>query len=318
MFRQFFALGLLAFAGASATAQADWPTKPIRLIQPFSAGGPGDVTARMFSEDLSRDLKQTVITENKPGAGGVIGASYVARSAPDGYTFLLAGNGAITNFLLRKDMLYAESDLAPVALTHSAPSIMVVNPALGVRNLADLQAYAQKHGGITFADAGAGSTGHFVAEMVRMNLKIPVTPIHYKSGSESVMAVIGGQVTAASEAGIGVLPNIRAGKLVAITVSADKRLPLLPNVATSAEQGFPGIQMEHWTGYFAPRDTPAAILDRMNAALARAAQDPNLRKELESTGYRVLSGNRAQFQAFMNKEKKRLGDVVRETGMTSE
>lgn len=305
-------------AGPTVAAQSHWPSKPIRLIQPFSAGGPGDMAARMFTADLAETLHQNIITENKPGAGGIVGSAYVANSPPDGYVILLSGNGAITTFLLRKSVPYAEKSLAPVTLLNSAPSIMVASPASGIRSLKDLQARGRTHNGITFGDAGAGSTGHFVAEMTQDALGVPVTPIHYKSGGESLTAVVGGQVDVASEAAIAVLPLVRSGRLVAIAVDAKERLPALPDVPTSTEQGFGAIQMEHWTGVFAPAATPPAILDAMCDAIQRTARDPKLKASFEAYGYRLFDMDRTGFRSFLDAERDRLAKIVSATGMTAD
>src|SRR5712671_3329340 len=196
-------------AGASVARDA-WPSKPVRLVMPFSPGGPGDVNARTFAEGLRKTLGQAMIVDNKPGAGGIIGADFVAKSAADGYSFLLAGNGAITASLLHHKMPYADADLVPVARTETTPSILVANAKSGLRTLGDLQAYARKHKGVTFADAGSGSTGHLVAYMTQDALGIDITNVHYKGGSDSVNAVVASQVDVASEAALAVLSHIRS------------------------------------------------------------------------------------------------------------
>jgi len=313
------ALGLAATG--TALAQAAWPAKPVRLVMPFSPGGPGDINARTFADALQRTLSQTMIVDNRPGAGGVIGSDLVAKAPPDGYTFLLAGNGAVTLPLLRAKMPYAESDLVPVARTHTTPSVLVVNAALGVRSLKDLQALARRNdasgkSGITFADAGSGSTGHFVAEMVQDALAIGVAIVHYKSGSETVNAVLSNQVDVASEASLAVLPHIRSGKLVPIAVASDRRLPMLPDVPTAAEQGFASVQMQHWGGYFAPKGTPVAILDKMNAAINATARIPEVRAKQESVGYESMTGTRIDFERFLVAEKQRLQKIVLHSKMS--
>jgi tripartite-type tricarboxylate transporter receptor subunit TctC len=300
---------ICAIAGASF-AQDAWPSKPVRLVMPFSPGGPGDANARTFAEGLRKILGQVVIVDNKPGAGGLIGADFVAKSAPDGYTFLQAGNGAITASLLHSKMPYADADLVPVARTHGTPSILVANVKSGLKDLGDLQAYARKNKGITFADAGSGSTGHFVAYMTQDALDVAVTVVHYKGGSESVNAVIGSHVDVASEAALAVLSHIKAGRLVALAVASDRRSAVLPDVPTTAEQGFPAIQMQHWGGYFAPRGTPTAILDRMNAAIDATAKLTEVRAKSEAFGYEYTSGTRADFESFISSERQRLQKIV--------
>ena len=315
------ALTFLYACALPAFAQGNWPDKPIRLVLPFSAGGPGDITTRQIAQAVSLQLKQPVIVDNKPGAGGIIGSDFVAKSPADGYTLLIAGNGAIANALLRPKMPYAETDLVPVASTSNAPSVIVINPASPVKNLKELQAYARtRPGGVTFGTAGAGSTGHFVAEMLKSALGVPITVVHYKSGSESVTAVIGGQIDLASESPVAVQGYLRSGKLRALAVTDDKRLASLPDVSTTAEQGFAAVRMQHWGGVFAPRGTPPAVLDRIAAAWnAGFLADAKLRAEFEGNGsYQTGNGTRAEFKQFLRSEKQRLGRIVADSKMTLE
>jgi tripartite-type tricarboxylate transporter receptor subunit TctC len=285
---------------------------------PFSPGGPGDVNARTFAEGLRKILGQAMIVDNRPGAGGIIGADFVAKSAPDGYTFLLAGNGAITASLLHSKMPYADADLVPIARTQTTPSILVANAKSGLKTLGDLQAYARKNKGITFADAGSGSTGHFVAYMTQDALSVDVMIVHYKGGSDSVNAVVGSQVDVASEAALAVLSHIRSGRLVALAVASDRRSPVLPDVPTTTEQGFSAIQMQHWGGYFAARGTATAILDRMSIAIDATAKLPEVRARSEAAGYEYVSGTRADFESFIALERQRLQKIVVKQKMTAD
>lgn len=317
--RNLLSLSLVAMATASAPtlAQDAWPSKPIRLVLPFSAGGPADIVTRLIAQALNKQLGQPIIVDNKPGAGGLIGSDVVAKSPPDGYTLLIAGNGAIANSLLRSKMPYADGDLVPVVTTHTAPSVMVTSVASGFSNLKELQAYAKRKGSLNFGTAGAGSTGHFVAEMVRSELRVPVTVVHYKSGSETVNAIMGGQIDLASEAPVGVRAYVTGGKLRALAVTGDKRAALMPDVPTTVEQGFAGISIQHWGGIYAPRGTPPAILDRVVKALQTAAQtDPELRAKFEATGNELLIGTRQEFDQFTVSEKKRLGKLMAVSKMT--
>jgi tripartite-type tricarboxylate transporter receptor subunit TctC len=309
---------LICVMTGGAFAQDAWPSKPVRLVMPFSAGGPGDINARTFAEGLRKTLGQAMIVDNRPGAGGIIGADFVAKSAPDGYTFLLAGNGAITASLLHAKMPYADADLVPVARTHTTPSILVVNAKSGLKTLGDLQAYARKNKGITFADAGSGSTGHLVAYMAQDALGVDVTIVHYKGGSDSVNAVLGSQVDVASEAALAVLSHVRSGRLVALAVASDRRSAALPDIPTTAEQGFPAIQMQHWGAYFAPRGTPTAILDTMHAAIDAAAKLPEVRAKSEAAGYEYIAGTRADFESFIASERQRLQKIVVKHRMTAD
>jgi tripartite-type tricarboxylate transporter receptor subunit TctC len=310
-------LTVIAATSAPAHAQGAWPDKPIRLVLPFSAGGPGDITARLIAQGLGKQLNQTVIVDNKPGAGGLIGSDFVAKSAPDGYTILIAGNGAVANALLRTRMPYADSDLVPVVEGNTAPSVVVASASAGFRDLKELQAYGRRKGGLTFGTAGAGSTGHFVGEMVGAALGVPVTIVHYKSGSETVNAIVGGQIDLASEAPVGVMGYVKGGKLRAVAVTDDKRTAALPDVPTTTEQGFPTIQMQHWGGLFAPKGTPAAVLDRIAAALDTAFKtDAAMRAQFAANGSQVGGGTRAEFAQVIAREKQRLGKIVSDARMS--
>jgi len=310
-------LTVIAATNAPAYAQGTWPDKPIRLVLPFSAGGPGDITARLIAQGLGKQLNQSVIVDNKPGAGGLIGSDFVAKSAPDGYTILIAGNGAVANALLRTKMPYADSDLVPVVEGNTAPSVMVASASAGFRDLKELQAYGKRKGVITFGTAGAGSTGHFVGEMVGAALGVPVTIVHYKSGSETVNAIVGGQIDMASEAPVGVMGYVKGGKLRAVAVTDDKRAAVLADVPTTTEQGFPTIQMQHWGGLFAPKGTPPAVLDRIAAALDTAFKtDAAMRAQFEANGSQVGGGTRAEFAQVIAREKQRLGKIVSDARMS--
>jgi tripartite-type tricarboxylate transporter receptor subunit TctC len=309
-------LSALCLAAAPAVAQDAWPAKPIRLVLPFSAGGPADMVTRLIAQALGKQLGQTVVVDNKPGAGGIIGSDAVAKSAPDGYTLLIAGNGAIANGLLRSKMPYADADLVPVVSTHTSPSVIVASATSTFLDLKELQAYAKRKGSLAFGTAGAGSTGHFVAEMIQSALGVPVTVVHYKSGSETVNAIVGGQIDMASEAPAGVKGYVIGGKLRALAVTGDKRSPSLPDVPTTVEQGFPAVNIQHWGGIYAPKGTPPAIMDRVVKALQTAAHaDPELRSRFESTGNELLVGTRQDFEQFITSEKKRLGKLVADSKM---
>jgi len=313
----FAGLTVIAAAWAPAHAQGTWPDKPIRMVLPFAAGGPGDITARLIAQGLGKQLNQTVIVDNKPGAGGLIGSDFVAKSAPDGYTILIAGNGAVANALLRSKMPYADSDLVPVVEGNTAPSVMVASAGAAFRDLKELQAYGKRKGVITFGTAGAGSTGHFVGEMVGAALGVPVTIVHYKSGSETVNAIVGGQIDMASEAAVGVMGYVKGGKLRALAVTDDKRTAVLPDVPTTTEQGFPSIQMQHWGGLFAPRGTPPAVLDRVAQAIDTAFKtDAAMRAQFEANGSQVGGGTRAEFAQVLAREKQRLGKIVSDAKMS--
>jgi tripartite-type tricarboxylate transporter receptor subunit TctC len=313
------ALGaLLAFS--LTTAHAEWPDHPIKFVVPFGPGGANDLIARVAAEGLSKRLGQQVIIDNKPGAGAVIGADFVAKAKPDGYTFLVGAAGVVTNSLLRKSMPYADSDLVPVGMIAVAPSVIVVHPSLPVNNMKEFVAYIKSKGpeGINFATAGSGSTPHFVSEMLKEATGANFNIIPYKSGQEGVNAVIGNQVTATSEASIVVIPQIKGGALKAIATTYEKRISAYPGIPTTAEQGYPGVLIGHWAGLFAPKGTPPAILEKMNTELQAALKTKETMDRLVPAGIEPAGGSLASFVTFISTERERLGRVAKNAGMTAE
>ncbi len=307
-----------AFAMPAYAADA-WPAHMIKFVVPFTAGGANDLVARAAADAVGKRLGQTVVIENRPGAGGVIGADYVAKSKPDGYTFLIGAVGTVTNGLIRSKMPYAPDDLVPVSLIAVSPSVIVVSPSLPVNNLKELVEYSRKQGtaGANFATAGSGSTPHFVEEMLKEKGAV-MTVVPYKSGSESITAVIGNQVTATSEASVVVLPNIKAGKLKALGATWDKRMSAAPNIPTTAEQGMPEVRIGHWAGVFAPKGTDPAILKKMNAEMSAAMQTQETRERLIPNGIEPAGGSQESFIAFIKSERERLGRLAKNANMTAD
>lgn len=322
-----FALPTLAAAAcaafatvpSSAHAADAWPNHLIKFVVPFTAGGANDLVARAAADAVGKRLGQTVVIENRPGAGGVVGADYVAKSKPDGYTFLVGAVGTVTNSLIRTRMPYAPDDLVPVSLIAVSPSVIVAAPSLPANNLKELIAYSKKQGadGVNFATAGSGSTPHFVEEMLKEK-GAALTPVPYKSGSESITAVMGGQVAATSEASVVVLPHIKAGKLKALGATWDKRMSAAPNIPTTAEQGMPEVRIGHWAGIFAPKGTDPAILKKLNAEMTAAMQTKETRDRLLPNGIEPAGGSQESFVAFIKSERERLGRIARNANMSAD
>jgi tripartite-type tricarboxylate transporter receptor subunit TctC len=313
------ALGLASVALTPRISFADdkWPSKPIRFIVPFAAGGANDLLGRAAAEGAAKSLGVNIIVENRPGAGAVIGTDYVARADNDGYTFLISAAGVISNSMIRK-VNYKDSDLVPVVMVGLAPSVVIAPANSPYTSLKDFVEASRKGAGLHFATAGTGSTPHFVEGILttRYGAKLDLVP--YKSGSESVSAVIGNQVDATSEASIVVLPMIRSGKLKALACTWSERISVYPELSTAAEQGFPDIKIAHWAGVHAPKGTPDAILDKVAAAVDTAMKDPDNVKRLTSLGIEPVGGTRASFTKFCDEERARLGAVVKATGMHQE
>ncbi|WP_427911596.1 tripartite tricarboxylate transporter substrate binding protein [Ramlibacter sp. MMS24-I3-19] len=308
---------LLAFAAVAAHADT-WPSKPIHFVVPFGPGGANDLVARYVAEAASKELGQPIIVDNKPGAGSVLGSEIVAKAAPDGYTFLAPAAGVITNAMIKKSMPYKEDDLVPVALMAVSPSVIVVPPDSPIKDLKDFIAQSKKGKGLTFSTAGTGSTPHFVAAMLKYKAGAQLDIIPYKSGSEGVVAVIGKQVDATSEASPVVLPQIKGGKLRAIASTWNRRVAALQDIPTAEEQGFKDVVIGHWAGLFAPKGTPNEILEKMNAAVNKAVKSPELRARLIPQGIDPQGGSREDFRKFLAAEKARLGPVAKAAQMQAD
>ena len=303
---------------ASGVARADWPDHAIRWVVPFGPGGANDLIARAAAEAVSKRLGQPVVIENKPGAGAIIGADYVAKAKADGYTWLVGAAGVVTNGLLRTDMPYADSDLVPVGMIAVAPSVIVVNPSVPAGNLKEFVAWAKTQGGgINWATAGGGSTPHFVAEMLR-EAGVNVVIVPYKSGSEGMTAVLANNVHATSEASIVVLPQVKAGKLKAVATTYSKRISAYDTLPTAQEQGFPGVLIGHWAGLFAPKGTPPEIIDRMSKELEAAVRSADFRDKMVPSGIEPEPGTTANFVAFITAERDRLGRLAKKANMQAD
>ncbi|OWT80221.1 Twin-arginine translocation pathway signal [Achromobacter sp. HZ28] len=309
-----FGLASIGIAPKIAFADDKWPSKPIRIVVPFAPGGANDLLGRAAAEGISKALGVSVIVENKPGAGAVIGTDYVARAEPDGYTFLISAAGVISNSMIRK-VHYKDSDLVPVAMVGLAPSVVVAPANSPYNTLKEFVEGSKKGHGLHFSTAGTGSTPHFVEGILTTNYGAKLDLVPYKSGGESVSAVIGGQVDATSEASIVVLPMVKGGKLKALACTWSERIKAYPELSTAAEQGFPEIKIAHWAGLHAPKGVPDAILDRVAAGVDAAMKDPANVKRFTDQGIEPVGGTRADFIKFCDEERARLGAVVKATGM---
>jgi tripartite-type tricarboxylate transporter receptor subunit TctC len=312
------AFGTAAILASSGVAHADWPDRPIKWVVPFGPGGANDLIARAAAEAVGKRLGQPVVIDNRPGAGAIIGADIVAKAKPDGYTWLIGAAGVVTNSILRADMPYADGDLVPVGMIAVAPSVIVVNPSVPANNLKEFVAWAKtQSGGINWSTAGGGSTPHFVAEMLR-EAGVDITIVPYKSGSEGMMAVLANNVHATSEASIVVLPQVKAGKLKAIATTYSKRISAYDTLPTAQEQGFPGVLIGHWAGLFAPKGTPAAIVDRMSKELEAAVRSADFRDKMVPAGIEPEPGTTASFVVFINAERDRLRALAKKANMQAD
>jgi tripartite-type tricarboxylate transporter receptor subunit TctC len=319
MIKRFLMAAACLLVCAAAPARAQWPDHPIRFVVGFGPGGANDLIARFAAEGVGKQLHQTIVVENRPGAGAVIGTAFVAHSAPDGYTFLVGAASTITNSLLLKDLPYKDADLVPVGMIAVAPSTIIVNPSVPASNMKEFIAWAKaQNGKATFSTAGNGSTPEFVAEMIKEAAGVSFTIVPYRSGGDSVNAVLGNSVSATSEASIVVIPKIKAGLLKAIATTYEKRISIYPSIPTTVEQGYPTVQIGHWAGLYAPRGTPEPVIERMNAALQEALKMPEVKDKLINTGIEPAGGSVADFVAFTKTERQRLSDLAAKIKVTKE
>ena len=310
-----FRLGIaaaLALACATAVAQ-QYPSKPVRLVVPFTPGGSTDIVARLIAAKLSEFWGQQFVVDNRPGAGGAIGAEAVARATPDGYTIMLTNPGpSLHNVLLRKKPAYTLADFAPVAYAGFTPNIIVANPGLPARNLTELIAYARANPGkINWASPGRGSNPHVALEMLKLATGIDVVHVPFKGAAQAFVDLAAGQVQAQYTSYISTEAYIKSARLKVLGVSGTKRLPVLPDVMTFREQGVEGADSMLWIGFVTVAKVPRARIDRLNGGVNRALQTPEVRGRLESLGLEIEGGTPEKFGALIQSEAERLRPLVR-------
>jgi tripartite-type tricarboxylate transporter receptor subunit TctC len=307
-------------AASFALAHAAWPERPVHWVVPFSAGGANDLIARAAADGVSKKIGQPIIIDNKPGGGTIVGSDFVAKAKPDGYTFLIGAASVITNSLVRNDMPYADSDLVPVGMIANAPSVIVVNPSIPASNMKEFVAWAKLQGdkGVSWATAGTASTPHFVAEMLKEAGVNNIIIVPFKSGGESVTAVVAGNLPATSEASIVVIPQIQAGRLKAIATTYEKRITAFPQLSTTKEQGYPGVNIGHWAGLFAPKDVPREIVERMSAEIYSVVKSKEFADKLVPKGIEPAPYTYKEYIAFIANERERLGKIAKAAKMQAD
>jgi len=318
--RALIALALPLVAGA-AFAQA-WPSKPITVIVPFPPGGPTDVATRIVAQKISQGLKQNILIDNRSGASGTIGAAAAAKAAPDGYTFVMLATPTLLAAHLYGQTPYdIFKSFTPVGTVYDLPIVMVVNPKSlpDVTGLQGLIAKAKAEGGkLNYTTAGAGSFGHLTTEQLKNIGKFEMQHVPYRGSAPAVTDLIGGQVPAMFSDLVAVMPHIRAGTLRAIAVGSGKRVSLLPDVKTVAEQGFPGFDATSWGGLLAPAGTPKDVVDRMSAELKAALADKEVQDKLESVGSFAAYRTPEQTGTRMRQDFERWGKVIRDNNITNQ
>lgn len=307
----------LAFFGVSALAQAPgssgYPTKPIRLVVPFTPGGSTDVLARAIGQELTMAWGQSVVVENVPGAGGAIGADKVAKAAPDGYTLLMGhiGTLAVNPYIFPKLPYDANRDFAPITLVSKVPSLYVVHPDLPVKNIKEFVALAKaKPGQLNYGSAGNGSAGHLAMEYLKMVSNTFMLHVPYRGTGPMLTDLMAGRLQAASVGAPALLSFIKAGKLRCIGTGTGQRLPQLPDVPTVAEQGFAGFEMTQWYGLLAPRKWAPAHLAKLEAEAVKATRGALVKDKLAQETALAVGNSSAEFAQFIATEQKRWSQVI--------
>jgi tripartite-type tricarboxylate transporter receptor subunit TctC len=313
--------GLLALTVSAGAIAADvYPSKPIRLVVPYAAGGAVDIVARSVGQKMSVQLKQPVIVDNRPGASTNIGLDAVAKAAPDGYTILMASNSLATNSALFPKLTFDPArDFTPVARIGQASLVLVVPAKSSLTSLKGLIADAKASPGkLSYASAGNGSSGHLAGEMLKDAANIDVLHVPYKGGAPAITDLLGERITFMPINPLEVITHIRAGSMRAIAVASDKRSALLPDVPTSREQGLPGFTASVWWGLIAPARTPSAVIKELNTAANSALADPDVRKQLEQLGVTIVPGTPEAFGDFVRKETVTWSGVIKKAGITAD
>ena len=314
-------LAALSLAGASLAAFAQgYPARPVKMIVPFPAGGPTDVMTRVVCDKLGQALGQPVVVENKPGAGGSIGADLVAKSAPDGYTLLMAtGSTHSVGPYLQKLPYDPSRDFTPVAYVGYATNILLVSPKLGVSNVRELIAYAKKEPGrLTYATSGIGSVAHLTAEMFGAMTGTQLTHVPYKGTQLSINDMISGQVGILFDNVMTAKPHVDSGRLKGIAVSSLERSAIVPDIPTVAESGVPGFESSNWFGVFGPPGLARPIVDRLDAELNRILADPAIRERFHTLGFEVTGGHPADLTRVMQSEARKWQKVIQDAHVRAE
>jgi tripartite-type tricarboxylate transporter receptor subunit TctC len=303
-----------------AAAQA-YPAKPITIVVPFSAGGTTDILARIVGQAMSAELGQSVVIDNRAGAGGNIGAAIAAKAPADGYTLFMGtvGTHAINEALYKKMPFNPAKDFAPLTRVANVPNLLVANPKQPFKTVPELIAYAKAHPGeVNFGSSGSGSSIHLSGELFKSMAKVDMVHVPYKGSAPAVTDLLGNQIAIMFDNMPSAIQHVRAGKLRPIAVTTAKRSPELPDVPTIAEAGVPGYEATSWFGMFAVAGTPKPVLDKLHAALAKVLNQADVKKKIAEQGGEVVVDTPEQFAAFIQAETAKWGKVVKASGATAD
>jgi tripartite-type tricarboxylate transporter receptor subunit TctC len=310
---------LIGAVGAPAVTSAqDYPNRPIRIIVPTAPGGMSDVLSRMFAAKVTERTGRTVVVENRTGAAGVIAANYVAKSAPDGYTIYLGFHGtqSIMQHLDPKLPYDPAKDFAPVVFLATGPNVLVVHPSFPAKTVRELVDVAKsKPGGLNYASAGIATTPHLISEQFKLHAGVQITGIHYRGAAPAGQDVLAGHVPMTFDLIGNALGNIRSGKLRALAITAKQRSPLLPDVPTMAEAGYPDVEAGAWFAFFAPAGTPESAVNWLNKQANEIFALPEVSSKFTSQGMILPLGSPEQLKAHVDADTRRWGEVVRKAGI---
>jgi tripartite-type tricarboxylate transporter receptor subunit TctC len=312
--RLLLAIALLAPLWAAAQA---YPSKPIHFVVPYPAGGPLDAVARLVGQKVSESVRQPIIVENKPGAGGNIGADLVARSAPDGYSLLMGAvaTHAINPTLYASIPYDAQKDFIPVTQIASTPNVLVVNPSLPVNTVHEFIEYAKAHPGqLNFGSGSTGSAGHLAGELFKSMAGVEMTHVPYKGAAPAMTDLIGGRLQLMFDNLASSLVQIKAGKVRALAVTTAKRTELAPELPTIAESGLAGFDINTWFGLFVPAGTPPAIVERLHGEFVKALQAPDVRSRMLALGAEPVGSTPAEFARYIRSEAVKYAKLVKTSG----
>jgi tripartite-type tricarboxylate transporter receptor subunit TctC len=315
-----FGLGVALFAAVTASAQDAYPSKVVKIVVPFSAGGSTDLLARNLAERLGESWKQAVIVDNRAGAGGVIGADALAKSKPDGYTLLLGTvtTHAVAQTLYPKLPYNIQRDFVPITELVTIPQLLSVHPSLPVSSLQELVAYAKSKPGEIAYNGSVGTTPHMSMELLAARAGIKMLPIPYRGSGPAMTDLVAGQLQASFDVVMTTLPYMQAGKLRVLAVTSARRSPLLPKIPTIAESGYPGYESDVWFGLFAPAGTPPHIVNRISADVRTALTEPKMRQKLEATGFSIVASSPNEFAVRVKDDIQKWRKVIIDANIKAE
>jgi len=310
-------LAIAAFAATSGAHAGAWPERPITLVVPFAAGGSTDVTARLLAEKLGAELGQTIIVDNRPGAGSNLGSAFAAKSAPDGYTLLLATSTLAANVSIYKRMGFdLRKDLIPVSQLTTIPNVLTINNNVPAKTVPEFIAYVgSSKGAVNYGSSGNGASQHLAAELFKKMAKVDMAHVPYRGGALANNDLIGGQIQVVFAPLIEVLPYIQAGTLRSLAVTTKDRIRLLPDLPTMNET-LPGFEVVLWNGLFVPTGTPQPIVDRLAAATQKTMADPAVQKQVNEQGSTVVASSPGDFKSYLDDEIQKWSELVKLSGVS--